>query len=188
MRLSRRQALAGLAAIPAAHALPARAEDGAVIDARVNIALDNLRRKVPASEDLKAQAKGILVMPDVFKGGFIIGGAYGEGALRINDGTGSYGATAGYYSVAAASVGFQAGLQQTSHALFFLTDEALAGFRATDGWEIGADAGVTFPDKGLNVGVDSTTYDAPIIGFVFSEDGLMLGVSLEGSKYSRITR
>jgi lipid-binding SYLF domain-containing protein len=72
--------------------------------------------------------------------------------------------------------------------LFFMTDAALANFRSADGWEVGADAEVTFPDKGLNAGIDSTTFEKPIIGVVFAEDGLLVGASLEGAKYSPIER
>lgn len=187
MRLTRRPVIAGLGALAVAAALPARAENASVIDARVNIALEILYADVPGTRELATRARGILVMPEVVKGGFILGGAYGEGALRLNDGS-NYQTTAEYYSVGAASVGLQAGLQKTSHALFFMTDDALARFRRADGWEVGADAEVTFPEKGVNFGVDSTTTQRPIVGFVFAQDGLLIGASLEGAKYSRIQR
>lgn len=191
MTITRRRAIAALATTAAAAAIPlvpARAADAATIDARVNVALGKLWKQVPSSQELARRAKGMLVMPRVVKGGLIVGGAYGEGALRINDPTTGYGPTAAYYSVSAASVGLQAGIQKTSHVLFFLTDQALAKFRRADGWQIGADAEVTFPDAGVNVGVDSTSYEKPVIGIVFGEDGLLIGASLEGAKYSQIHR
>ena len=115
-------------------------------------------------------------------GGLIVGGAYGEGALRIG------GVSEEYYSVAAASIGFQIGVQTTKQALFFMTEDALARFRRADGWEAGVDAEVTFPGAGVNVGTDTTVRNAPIVGIVFGEDGLMAGASLQGSKYSRVNR
>ncbi|MCL5775885.1 YSC84-related protein [Limibaculum sp. FT325] len=188
MHLTRRPVLAMLGALTmAATALPAQAEDAAVIDARVNIALEKLFADVPGTRELSQRAVGILVMPDVVKGGFILGGSYGEGALRLNDGSG-FRNTAEYYSVGAASLGLQAGIQSSSHALFFLTDSALRKFRRADGWEAGVDAEVTFPEKGMNVGADTTTAQKPIVAFVFAQDGLLLGASLEGAKYSRIVR
>ncbi|MEM9044939.1 MAG: YSC84-related protein [Pseudomonadota bacterium] len=188
MSLDRRHFLGATAALCAATALPANATDAAVIDARVNLALAQLYKQYPGSEELATKAKGILIMPDVVKGGFIVGGSYGEGALRLNDTTHAYDKTEEYYSVAAASVGFQAGLQETSHALFFLTDGALGTFRRKDGWEVGADAEATFPDKGVNIGTNSSVLNQPVIGFVFGEDGILVGASLEGAKYSRIVR
>lgn len=166
----------------------ASADDGTVIDARVNLALGKLFSEHPGSRDLAARSKAILIMPDIVKGGFIVGGSYGEGALRLNDGSGQFGTTTEYYSVGAASVGLQAGIQETSHALFFLTDGALSSFRTSNGWEAGVDAEVTFPEAGFNIGTNSSILEKPVIGFVFDEDGLLAGASLEGAKYTRIDR
>ncbi len=190
MTITRRRALGALAAVTATAlpGLPARATEAAVIDARVNLALGRLWSEVPSARDLASRARAMLVMPKVIKAGFIIGGAYGEGALRLNDPVDGYEKHAGYYSVGAGSVGLQIGVQSTSHVLFFMTDAALAKFRRSDGWEIGADAEVTFPDAGLNAGIDSTSFEKPVIGVVFAEDGLLVGVSLEGAKYSPIQR
>ena len=93
-----------------------------------------------------------------------------------------------YYSFASASVGFLAGLQTSSHVLFFLTEAALEKFRRTDGWEIGADAEVTFPNAGLVAQINSTTAQSPVIGIVFGQDGFLAGIGLEGGKYSRLVR
>jgi lipid-binding SYLF domain-containing protein len=190
MTITRRRALGALAAVTATAitSLPARAAEAAAINARVNLALGRLWSEVASARDLASRAKAMLVMPDVVKGGFIIGGAYGEGALRLNDPVQGYEKHGGYYSVGAASVGLQIGIQSTSHVLFFMTDAALAKFRGTDGWEVGVDAEVTFPDAGLNAGVDSTTFEKPVIGVVFAEDGLLVGASLAGAKYSPIQR
>ena len=121
-------------------------------------------------------------MPDVVKGGLIIGGSYGEGALRIG------GATDSYYSVAAASVGYQIGVQTTSHALFFMTEAALSSFQRSSGWELGADAEFTVPGDGISLNLDSTTAKSPVIAVIFAQDGLLAGASLEGAKYTRIAR
>jgi len=190
MNITRRHALTTLAAVAAATVLglPAQAADAETINTRVRVALEQLWGDIPSARDLADRAKGMLVMPNVVKGGFILGGAYGEGALLLNDPGQGYEKHGGYFSVGAASIGLQIGVQSTSHVLFFMTDEALAKFRRADGWEIGADAEVTFPDAGLNAGIDSSTFEKPVIGVVFAEDGLMIGVSLEGAKYSPITR
>lgn len=173
-------ALAALALTAAATAT--RAEDAAVIDTKVRMALEQMFSQVPGSRDLFNRANGVLVMPEVTKAGLIVGGAYGEGALLVNN------ATVGYYSVAAASIGFQIGVQQTKHALFFLTQSALEKFRRADGWELGADAEFTVPDEGVNINVSTETANKPVILVVFGQDGLLAGVSMEGSKYSKINR
>jgi lipid-binding SYLF domain-containing protein len=175
-------ALAATLAATAGIASGARAADAEVIEARVERALQELFASVDGAADLYENARGVLIMPEVTKAGLLVGGAYGEGALRVG------GQTVGYYSVAAASFGLQAGVQSSKQALFFMTDESLARFRAADGWEIGADAEFTLPGKGVNIGVDSTTRRAPVVAVVFGQDGIMAGASIEGAKYSPIQR
>jgi lipid-binding SYLF domain-containing protein len=189
MTITRRGALGAFAAIAAAStALPVLAASAETIDSRINLALGRLWSEVPSARDLASRARAMLVMPKVVKGGLIVGGAYGEGGLRLNDPVHGYEKKGGYYSVGIASIGLQIGVQKTSHVLFFMTDAALENFRRKDGWEAGIDAEVTFPDAGLNTGIDSTTHETPVIGVVFAEDGLLVGASLAGAKYSPIER
>lgn len=178
-RLTRRAALAAaMIALPAF----ASADSAAEIEADVDYAMDRMFASVPGTKELAARARGVLIMPDVVKGGLIIGGSYGEGALKIG------GATDGFYSVAAASVGYQIGVQTTSHALFFMTQEALDGFKRSEGWELGADAEFTVPGDGISLNLDTTTVKSPVIAVIFAQDGLLAGASLEGAKYTRIVR
>lgn len=187
--LNRRQWLVSATAALAMPAISARAEDRDVILARVNLALGRMYKEIPESRALSSRARAMLVMPEVLKGGLLIGGSYGEGALLLNDqGRGYEPPAAGFYSVAAASIGLQAGVQTSSHVLFFMTDDAVARFQQADGWEVGADAEVTFPDKGLNAQLNSTLFNQPVVGLVFGQDGAMVGASLEGAKYSAIVR
>ncbi|MEO1494250.1 MAG: lipid-binding SYLF domain-containing protein [Pseudomonadota bacterium] len=155
----------------------------------MNLALGKMYAGVPKSRDLSARARAMLVMPSVLKGGFLLGGAYGEGSLLVNTaGRGYQPPAEAYYSVAAASIGLQAGIQTTSHVLFFMTDQALGSFKSAKGWEVGVDAEVTFPEKGLNAQTNSTVLNEPIIALVFGGDGLLIGASLEGAKYSPLVR
>lgn len=149
------------------------------IDARVDATRDYLYTRYPGTRDLAASAKGILFIPLVTEVGFGIGGSYGRGALRIND------VTVDYYSAASASFGLQIGAQQYAHALFFLTDDALANFRRGNGWVAGAGIHYATPDEGGSIGKDTTELD-PVIAFVFGQQGLIAGATVSGSKYSRI--
>ena len=166
---------AALAAAPAAHA--ASAGD---IDARVDIALNRLLADSVTAQALAERALAVLVFPQIVKAGFGIGGQYGEGALRQND------ATVGYYSIASASFGFQAGAQAYAEAIFFMTPESLDYLRRSKGFEIGADANVAVVNQGVAVDATSTTLQQPIVAFVFGQQGLMAGATIEGSKISRI--
>jgi len=183
MRIGRRSvvgALSLIVALAASPAQPAWAASAAEIDAKVDLALDRLLRESPTAQAVSERAVAVLVFPDIVKGGFGIGGQYGEGALRRN------GATAGYYNVASASFGLQVGAQSYAQALFFMTDAALAYLDRVGGFEVGADASVAVIDAGVAVDVTSNTVQDPIVAFVFGQRGLMAGATIEGSKITRI--
>lgn len=150
------------------------------IDARVDSTVNYLFTKYPSTQDLAAKSTGMLVMPLVTEGGFVIGGGYGRGALRIND------ATVDYYSATKGSVGLQIGAQQFAHVLFFMTEDALGGFRRSSGWVAGADVEYVFNDQGENLRADTTTVTAPVVALIFGQAGALAGISLEGMKYTRI--
>jgi lipid-binding SYLF domain-containing protein len=151
----------------------------AKIDARVDATRDYLFGSYPGTRDLAADAKGILYMPLVTEVGFGIGGGYGRGALRIND------VTVDYYSATRATIGIQIGAQQYAHALFFMTEGALANFRQGNGWEAGAEVRYATPEQGGSLGKETTELD-PVIALVFGQQGLIAGATLSGVKYSRI--
>jgi len=153
---------------------------GQVIDQRVDATLSYLYSAYPGTTTLRDKAAGILVMPLVTEAGFGIGGAYGRGALRVQD------ATVDYYSATQASIGFQIGAQQYAHALFFMTEEALLDFRSSPGWAAGADIEYAVNDRGGNISAETTTSLTPVIAVVFGQAGLIAGASVEGTKYTRI--
>ena len=159
---------------------PVSAASSAEIDKKVEIALETLYRGSPAARELSTVAKGILVFPDIIKGGLIVGGQYGEGALLIQ------GKNAGYYNTVAASYGLQAGVQSFGYALFLMTDEALQYLQKSSGWEIGVGPSVVVVDKGLARNLSTTTAKEDIYAFAFGQKGLMAGLGLQGSKITRI--
>lgn len=170
-------ALAFVSMMPAAEAASA-----AEIDQKVDLALDTLMSEVPAAREFADDAVAVLVFPDIVKGGFGIGGQYGEGALRRD------GATVGYYNIAAASFGLQIGAQSFGQAMFFMTEDALAYLDRSEGFEVGADANVVLANEGGQIGATSSTVQDPIVAFVFGQQGLMAGVTIEGSKITKIDK
>jgi len=152
------------------------------IDARVREALTNFESEAPAGFELAKKAAGVLVFPNVIKAGIGLGGEYGEGVLQIK------GAHAGYYSIAAASIGFQLGAQARNQVILFMNQSALDTFRQSQGWKAGVDASVALATLGAGGAIDSETLNRPIIGFIFSGKGLMYNLTFEGSKISRIDR
>ena len=158
------------------------AKTAAEIDASVNAALDRFYKQVAGGREFVKSAKGILVMPNVVKGAFIIGGEYGEGALRIN------GKTVAYYNTISGSIGFQIGGESKDIILCFMTEKALNDFRASKGWEAGVDGNVALVTIGAGERADTTTSKDPIVGFVFDAKGLIADLSLKGAKFTRMEK
>jgi lipid-binding SYLF domain-containing protein len=146
------------------------------IDQRVAEALDTFRTQSPAAAQLMEKAEAVLVFPNVTKMGFGIGGEYGEGSLLVK------GKPVGYYSTAGASFGLQLGMQFKAQLIMFMDERSLRRFRRSNGWEVGVDGSVALATVGAGGTIDSQTAQQPIIGFVFSNKGLMYNLTLEGSK------
>ena len=152
------------------------------IDAGVDVSIERFYKQVQGAGELAQKAKGMLVMPNVVKAAFIVGGEYGEGALRIG------GKSVDYYNTVAGSVGFSIGGQSKDIILLFMTDEALNAFRASKGWEAGVDGNVALISVGAGERVDTTTSNEPILGFVFDAKGLIADISLKGAKFSKVDK
>lgn len=158
----------------------ARAEKAATIETNSRAALEQLKQTSEAAKRLADDAAAILVFPKIVKGGLIIGGQYGEGALMQDDGV------AGYYSTASASFGLQAGLQTFGYAIYFLKDESLGYLDNSDGWEIGTAPNVVVVDQGAGASLTTTSGRGDIYVFFFDQKGLMAGVTIEGTKITTI--
>lgn len=182
-RLSRRSFIvgatgAGMVLTGCANGIGSRG--GTSIDARIDTTLDYLYAQYPGTRELSQKAVGMLVMPLVTEAGFGIGGSYGRGALRVG------GASVDYYSQTQASFGFQIGAQQYAHALFFMTEAALQDFRTSPGWVAGADIKYVISNVGDRLSADTITATSPVVAVVFGQAGLLVGATVEGTKYNRI--
>ncbi len=151
------------------------------IDASVAVAMDRFYSKVQGGKEFAKNAKGLLVMPNVTKAAFVVGGEYGEGALKVG------GKNVAYYSLVSGSYGFQIGAQSKDMIIAFMTNEALKKFRSSKGWEAGVDGNVAVLNLGAGV-IDTTTIKDPIVAFVFDVKGLMADISLKGAKFTKLDK
>jgi len=158
------------------------AATAAQIDAGVKTARETCVRQVSGCEVAAAKAAGMLVFPVITEAGLVLGGSYGEGALVIG------GATVAYYNIGSGSLGLQMGAEKHAQIIMFMTPQSLAAFRASSGWEAGADANVTLIDKGNSADIDTLVGTDPVIAFVFGQRGLMGDLSVEGAKITKIQR
>jgi len=145
-------------------------------------ALQLLYRTNPVAEAVSKQARAVLVFPTIVKAGLVFGGSYGEGVLMAGQ------RAVDYYNSASASWGLQAGAQSYGYALFLMNDKAVDYLRTSQGWEIGVGPTVVIVNEGVAKNLSTTTVKDDVYAFIFDQKGLMAGISIEGTKISRIRR
>jgi lipid-binding SYLF domain-containing protein len=150
------------------------------IDRNVTQSLTTLYKNNPGAKALGDKAVGVLVFPSIVKGGFIIAGQFGDGALRKN------GKTVAYYRSLAASYGFQAGAQAFGYVLFFMDEDSLRYLDETGGFELGTGPSLVVLDSGFGKNLSTTTLQRGIYAFIFDQKGLMGGMGIQGTKITRI--
>ncbi len=158
----------------------AHAANASEIDRNATQSLTTLYKKNPGAKALADKAVGVLVFPSIVKGGFIIAGQFGDGALRKN------GKTVAYYRSLAASYGFQAGAQAFGYALFFMDDDSLRYLDNSAGFELGTGPSLVVLDTGAGKNLSTTTLQKGIYAFIFDQKGLMGGVGIQGTKITKI--
>lgn len=156
------------------------AATASAIDRDAKAALDKLYKNTPDAKVLADKAVAVLVFPSIVKGGFIIAGQFGDGALRKN------GKSVAYYRSLAASYGFQAGVQAFGYVLFFMDDASLQYIDNSEGWELGVGPSLVVLDSGFGKNLSTTTLQKGVYAFIFDQTGLMGGMGIQGSKITRI--
>jgi lipid-binding SYLF domain-containing protein len=169
--------IVSLSAVTIAHA--ATAED---LEEDARQALQTLATTHPVAETLASAAKAVLVFPNVVKAGLVFGGSYGEGVLiegsKVVD----------YYNTVSGSWGLQIGAQSYGYAIFLMTDQAVDYLKDSKGWEVGVGPTVVVIDEGVAVNLSSSSLQDDAYAFIFSQQGLMAGISIEGTKVTKIQR
>jgi len=171
-----------IAAIMGIFSISSYAATAKEIDARVNASLDRFVNEVNGAQEFLNAAKGVLILPKVIEGGLVAGAEYGEGALRIG------GKTVGYYNIIAGSFGYQIGGQEKDIILVFMNDKVLKKFRNSKNWKAGVDAKITVVKVGADESLNTMKFKQPVVGFVFSQKGLMAGATIEGSKFTKLKK
>jgi lipid-binding SYLF domain-containing protein len=156
------------------------ASSASQIDRNATQSLTSLYKNVPGAKALGDKSVGVLVFPNIVKGGFIIAGQYGDGALRKN------GKSVAYYRSLAASYGFQAGVQSYGYVLFFMDNASLQYLDNSAGFELGTGPSLVVLDQGFGKNLSTTTLQSGIYAFIFDQKGLMGGVGIQGSKITKI--
>jgi len=171
-------AIVGIMGLPMrADAVPASSSE---LNRDSNNALELLYRTNPVAASVAKQARAILIFPNIIKAGLIFGGAFGEGELQQGS------AIDGYYNSFTASWGLQAGAQSYGYVVFLMTDRAIRYIHESHGWEIGVGPTVVVVNEGIAKNLSTSTMKDDAYAFIFDQQGLMAGISIEGTKITRI--
>jgi len=145
-----------------------------------NAALERLYQTNPVAKTLAEHSRAILIFPTIVKAGLVFGGAFGEGELK-------QGSTVdGYYNSVTGSWGFQAGVQSYGYVVFLMNRKAIDYIHESHGWEIGVGPTVVVVNEGMAKNLSTSTLKDDAYAIIFDQQGLMAGVSIEGTKISRI--
>jgi lipid-binding SYLF domain-containing protein len=158
----------------------ALAASASAINRDAKAALAQLYQNTPGSKALADKAVAVLVFPSIVKGGFIIAGQFGDGALQKK------GRTVAYYRSLAASYGFQAGIQAFGYVLFFMDDASLQYLDNSAGFELGVGPSLVVLDAGFGKNLSTTTLQSGVYAFIFDQKGLMGGMGIQGTKITKI--
>lgn len=119
------------------------------------------------------KAEGVLIIPKLIKGAFIVGGSGGSGVLLAKDESNQWSYPA-FYTMSSGSIGFQFGGQASEIVLMVMTPNGMDNLLSSS-FKLGTDASVAAGP----VGVGGQEKTADILAF-YKSKGAFLGVSLEG--------
>jgi lipid-binding SYLF domain-containing protein len=176
--------LAGATALPVSVAAIDRANAATAEDLNKDAdqALNLLYRTNPVAQRISKNARAVLVFPKVIKAGFVFGGSFGEGLLKRGP------KIVNYYNSVSGSWGLQAGAQSYGYVVFLMNNKAVDYINESQGWEIGVGPTVVIVNEGIAKNLSTSTLKDDAYAFIFDQQGLMAGVSIEGTKITQIKR
>ncbi|HTR58147.1 MAG TPA: lipid-binding SYLF domain-containing protein [Casimicrobiaceae bacterium] len=122
------------------------------------------------------RAKAVMISPALLKAGFIFGGSGGRAVVLAHDAKSGKWVGPAFYTMATASVGFQAGIQVSEALTLVMTDKAMNSLLATS-VKLGADASVAAGPVGAGARSDVV---ADFIAFSRAK-GVYGGLNLDGT-------
>jgi len=155
--------------------VPDKEKDREKLDVNVDHALQVFKAEDPTLQGVLDHAAGYAVFPSVGKGGFIAGGAYGQGHLFDRNGR-----FLGYSDVKQGTVGAQAG-GQTFHELIVFKDQAALDKFKSGEYALAANYSAVVIKANA---ADSVNFNNGVAVFVKPEGGAMIEASIGGQKFS----
>jgi lipid-binding SYLF domain-containing protein len=140
----------------------------------VKDAIEQFKKSDPMIKSIFETAHGYVVFPNVGKGGLVVGGAMGNGAVYEKN------ALIGMAKLTQLNIGFQAGGQAYREVIFFENAEVLNRFRENK-IELSATASAVLITEGAAA---AAKYQNGVMIFTQTKGGLMYEASVGGQKFS----
>jgi len=155
-------------------------EDAEIIVNKSRLVMEEMKNAQDSglSYDLVTKSAGVVIIPDMFKGGFVVGGSYGKGVVVARK-DGKWSGPSFVY-IGAGSVGFQIGAQLTDLILVVIGQNTMDSFLKSN-FKLGADAAIAVGPLGAQV---TAATEILLKGGIYSYSrakGLFAGISLEGA-------
>ena len=155
-------------------------EDAEIIVNKARLVMEEMKNAQDSglSYDLVRKSAGVVIIPDMFKGGFVVGGSYGKGVVVARK-DGKWSGPSFVY-IGAGSVGLQIGAQLTDLILVVIGQNTMDSFLKSN-FKLGADAAIAVGPLGAQV---TAATEILLKGGIYSYSrakGLFAGISLEGA-------
>ncbi len=144
------------------------------MQADVKLAIKRIEKRDPTIKKFFESSLAYVVLPNVGKGGFIVGGAHGDGLVY------EHGKIVGDASMTQATIGLQAGGEEFSEFLFFEDANALSDFKSSK-FNMAANVSAVIAKDGA---AGEAKYSEGVAVFLLPKGGLMLEASVGGQKFS----
>jgi lipid-binding SYLF domain-containing protein len=162
--------LAAMLVAALAPTLAVRAED---LEVKAQEALTNFKLADPTLTNFFAKAAGYAILPGVGEGGFIIGGAHGDGLVYEKTNL------VGKVSMSEVSIGAQVGGGSFAEIIFFETPATLNAFKGSK-WEMSAKAKANVAASGVAA---NAKYEEGVAVFTLPKAGAMVAAAVGGQKF-----
>jgi len=140
----------------------------------VKEAIENFQKRDPGIKKFFASSRGYVVFPNVGKGGFIFGGAHGNGFVYEG------GKLIGKASLVQGTFGLQAGAQEFSEVIFFESEKTLKEFKKGK-FSLSAQVSAVVAAEGR---AEKARYQLGVAVFLLPKGGLMVEAAVGGQKFN----